>query len=97
MLTLYNAGNAAAIFLGAILGAIVIQLADNGRTAYLAVFAMSSVGRALALVFIPHTKPTTRRWEPPAGLRTIAVRPMTGSMERPIIPTVTSPNGDIAP
>jgi MFS family permease len=94
MLSLYNVGNATATFVGAILGAVIIHLAADGRNAYLVVFALSSVGRAVALIFIPRRAPATTKWEPPTGLRTIAVRPMAGSIERPIIPAVATTRQD---
>lgn len=95
MLSLYNAGNAASTFLGAILGALIIHFAADGRTAYLAVFALSSVGRAAALIFIPSRTSKPKQWVLPTGLRTIAVRPMAGGIERPILPAVEAAGGDI--
>jgi MFS family permease len=91
MLSLYNCGNSLAMVLGAVLGAAVIHWLDYGRAAYLAVFALSSAGRLLALLLIPRQVPHRFDAQPPAGLRTIAVRPVSGSMERPILPAIEAP------
>jgi MFS family permease len=88
MLSLYNVGNSAAIVVGALLGAGVMHSLGHDRTAYFAVFLLSSVGRTFALLLIPRHPPQLRVTEAPAGLRTIAVRPMAGGIERPILPAV---------
>ena len=85
MLSLYNAGNATAIVVGALLGAGIMHLFPGGREPYLAVFACSSLARLAALLLIPRQAARPAALEPPAGLRTVAVRPMSGGMERPIL------------
>jgi MFS family permease len=94
MLSVYNAGNATAIVIGATLGAALMHSFTDIRSAYLAVFGVSGVARLLALLLIPRHPPQLEGVEPPAGLRTIAVRPMEGGLERPILPGIppTEPN-----
>ncbi len=88
MLSLYNLGHAVAMVVGSLLGATVMHYGADGRTAYLTLFALSSLARLAALALIPRhpvEPPEPREFEP-LGLRTIAVRPMTGGVERPLLP-----------
>lgn len=87
ILTLYNLGNSAAMVLGMIIGAVILRGFGGGRDAYLSVFVASSIFRAAALLLLPggrfvvvSTKTAVHGWIS----RTIAVRPMAGSIERPI-------------
>jgi MFS family permease len=97
MLSLYNFGNAVATVAGALLGAAIIHSLADGRTAYLAVFGISSVARIAALLLIPQHPPEPTELAPPTGLRTLAVRPMDGSLERPILPAIGATDDLIAP
>lgn len=94
MLSLYNAGNAAAMVAGALLGAAAMRFLADGRTAYLAVFGISALGRALALLLIPRRPAEPAVARAPAGTRTIGVRPMAGAMERPIISAAGAEDDD---
>lgn len=91
ILTLYNLGNSAAMVAGMLIGALVLKTLGGGKEAYLAVFVTSSVARALSLVMLPggrfvmvSTKTAVHGWIS----RTIAVRPMSGSIERPIFSAI---------
>jgi MFS family permease len=94
MLSLYNAGNSAAMVLGALMGAMVLHSLADGRGAYLAVFGLSSAGRMLAVLLLPRHSVEAREIEPPTALRTLAVRPMAGSIERPVVSTQPSKASD---
>jgi MFS family permease len=88
MLSVYNAGNATAIVIGATLGATLMHSFTDIRSAYLTVFGVSGLARLLALLLIPRHPPQLEGVEPPAGLRTVAVRPEEGGIERPILPGI---------
>ncbi|MFM7055565.1 MAG: MFS transporter [Planctomycetota bacterium] len=53
VLTVYNAGNSAAMVLGTIIGACVLQGLERTADAYLAVFLLSGCLRALCLLALP--------------------------------------------
>ena len=88
ILTLYNLGNSTAMVLGTLIGAACLNLFGGGRDAYLAVFVISSVARSVSLFLLPGGRAVLRS----SGSRmrkfvsrTIAVRPMVGSFERPVL------------
>jgi len=87
-LTLYNLGNSAAMVLGLMVGAWLLGQFGKTPEAFLWVFACSSACRAMVLLCMPHGKQAIRGSSDALHLwlsRTIAVRPMSGSMERPIL------------
>ena len=85
MLSLYNLGNAVAMVTGALLGAWLLSVLGEGRAPYYALFAISAAGRVVALALIPRIRAIPSTAEFPVGLRPIAVRPMSGGIERPIL------------
>jgi MFS family permease len=93
MLSLYNAGNAAAMVVGAVAGAALLDRLADGRGAYWALFIISSLSRAVALALIPRRPPQPAHVGASAGLRSIAVRPDTGTIERPILPAISDGEG----
>lgn len=91
ILTLYNLGNSAAMVAGMLIGALILNSLGGTREAYLAVFVASSMFRAAALLLLPErryvlisTKTVVNGWIS----RTIAVRPMSGSIERPLFSAI---------
>ncbi len=91
ILTLYNLGNSAAMVAGSLIGATILNWLGATKDAYLAVFVCSSIARATALMMMPGGKTvvvTTRTAVHGWLSRTIAVRPMSGSMERPIFSAI---------
>lgn len=86
VLTIYNLANAVAIAAGAALGSVVFDALGGGRTAYAALFAISTTGRALALLALRGVRDVSVP-EAPLELRTVAVRPNAGALQRPILPT----------
>lgn len=91
MLTLYNLGSSVAMVAGALVGAAVMNYFGDGRNAYLVVFGLSTVARGVTLFLMPRA--TTEKVEPSMVLatRTIAVRPGSGGLVRPILPSSPGP------
>jgi MFS family permease len=83
VLTLFNLGNALALAAGAVGGSLLFAYFARGPEAYAVLFAASSAARAAALLLL-------RRAEVPAEvhaapLRTLAVRPSLGAVQRPVL------------
>ena len=90
ILTLYNLGNSSAMVLGTLIGAAILKTYGGGREAYLVVFVASALGRCLSLFLIPGRRSameSTRTRLYSLVSRSIAVRPMAGSFERPMLPS----------
>lgn len=88
MLSLYNAGNAAAMVFGALLGAAALHTLGGDRSAYLTLFVMSSTCRAFALLLIPRHPASSPHPKPPTGMRTMAVRPQDAGIDETILPAL---------
>ena len=86
VLTIFNLATAVAIAAGALVGGALFSLLDGGRTGYAALFVVSTAGRALALLLLRRVRDVSVP-EAPLELRTVAVRPNAGPMQRPILPT----------
>jgi MFS family permease len=86
VLTIYNLANAIAIALGAAAGSVVFAGLGGGPTGYAALFAVSTAGRAGALLLLRGVRDVAVP-EAPLELRTVAVRPNAGALQRPILPT----------
>lgn len=85
VLSVYNLASAAAIAAGAAVGTQV--LATSEGSGYLWLFAISSGARLAMLGVLWGTTPARRLLT--MGLRTLAVRPSAGAVERPILATVS--------
>ena len=85
VLTWYNLGNAAAMGLGSLIGAVILQSLGATNQAFVTVFLISSLARAAALLLVPGR--TSIRWQEWSGLviRTLSVRPGAASVDRPIV------------
>ena len=90
VLTLYNLANSAAWVAGSALGGLLLYALGAERRAYLLLFVLSSVGRAMALVLLRH-QPGVPRKAAPIGVRTLGVRPMSGTVDSPILPSLPEP------
>jgi MFS family permease len=86
VLTIYNLANAIAIAAGAAAGAAVFAALGGGRPAYAALFVLSAGIRGGALLLLRGVRDVAVP-EAPLELRTVAVRPNAGALQRPILPT----------
>lgn len=86
ILTLYNVANAAAIAGGALLGTLLFGRLPAGPGAYAVLFAVSAAARLLVLPLLPRAArvPVPER----VSMRTLAVRPSAGAVQRPILPSL---------
>jgi MFS family permease len=92
VLSVFNLVNAAAIATGAFGGARVLAWMGTTPAAYASLFVISSIARVLVIPLLVGTRGAAHA---PAGvqLRTLAVRPALGAIQRPILPSL----GDDAP
>lgn len=92
ILTVYNLALAAAVAGGALVGAGLFRALAPEGGAYATLFALSSVARLLALPLLRRTP----RVVAPEGvaLRTLAVRPSAGALQRPILSTLVGEEGE---
>jgi MFS family permease len=87
ILTAFNFASAVAMAIGTLVGALLFSAVEPGRAAYALLFVASSLARLLVLVALPSPRPATHA---PAevSLRTLAVRPSAGAIQRPVLPTL---------
>ena len=85
VLTLYNLANTSAWVAGSGLGGLLLYALGTQPWAYLLLFGLSSVGRGFALLLLRH-QPEVQVEAAPIGVRTMAVRPMSASVDAPILP-----------
>ena len=90
VLTLYNLANSAAWVAGSALGGLLLYALGAERRAYLLLFVLSSVGRAMALVLLRRQRGVPRE-AAPIGVRTLGVRPMSATVDSPILPSLPEP------
>jgi MFS family permease len=95
VLTFYNFGNAAALVVGSLIGATILQLCGEAYWAYLVLFGLSSVARLITVPLLLRTPDRHVEVVHPPAIRVIAVRPDDGSVDRPILPSLAdSPAGE---
>ena len=87
VLTFYNLANTAAWVLGSAVGGLLLYGLGTARIGYLLLFGISSAGRAAALLLLWRV-PATVVAAAPVGVRTLGVRPMTASIDAPILPAL---------
>jgi len=87
VLTAFNLGNAAAIATGAFAGGYLLEWLGMTPSAYASLFVISTVARALALPLLVGSGAVTSvpAW---VQLRTLAIRPSAGAIQRPILPSL---------
>ena len=96
---MFNVANSAAMAIGTVLGSWLFIHFEPGGSAYAAIFFGSTACRLLTLPFLrkaPRAAPVALV----PSLRTIAVRPSLGAVQRPVLPTVPdedAPPPDAAP
>lgn len=83
LLTLYNLAHALMSVAGSLIGAQLFSL-DGPLPAYVAIFAVSALGRALTLPLLARLGPLPEfRWE--TWLRPFAVGPLLGAISQPLL------------
>jgi hypothetical protein len=87
MLTLYNFANAAAMAVGTFIGAWWLSVGGEHIAGYFGLFAISSAFRVVPLLFLINV-PGRLRHHAHVVLRTLAIRPGAGSINRPILPSL---------
>ena len=95
VLTVYNLANSTALVGGALAGGAVLKALGASESAYLMLFAGSSVLRLFATLLLARI-PEIPVASAMIGMRTLAVRPSAGSMDRPILSSL-SEGGEAAP
>lgn len=100
LMTWFNLGNALAILCGSLLGGLLLKLLGETAPAYLLLFALSTAVRACSLLLLRPIAETQPASDAPAAgdlalallsTRTLAVRPSSGTLERPILATLPAP------
>jgi len=87
ILTWYNLANSAALAAGSLLGGGLLWLLGVTASAYLWVFACSSLLRGATLLLLGQL-PRTEVEAQPMPVRPLAVSPSSGSMDGPILPAM---------
>jgi MFS family permease len=87
VLTVFNFANAAAMAGGTLVGAALLGLLGEYRETYLLLFAVSAGVRMLPLAFLVRLPERVAAFAPIA-LRVLAVRPSSGSLDRPVLPSI---------
>ncbi len=88
MLTYYNMANTSAWCIGASLGAGFLFYRGTTVEAYYGLFALSSLGRLLAVCYLYVTRPEVKVRVTQIGLRVVGLRPGSGQLESPILPSL---------
>lgn len=87
ILTAYNLLQAAAVAAGAAVGAFLLHRLGDDAEAFSIVFLLSSAARLLSLALL-RGAPMAETVPEGVALRTLAVRPSAGAMQRPILPAL---------
>ena len=87
VLTFYNFGNAAALVVGGLIGAVILQLGSESHAAYLVLFGSSSLAR-LCTVWLLRGAPERQIEIVQPALRVISVHAEEGGVDRPILPSL---------
>lgn len=89
VLTFYNFGNAAALVVGSLIGAAILQSLGETHNAYLILFGLSSLARLFTLPLLARTPNKQVEIGAQPAVRVIAVRPGDGGLDRPILPSLS--------
>lgn len=89
ILTVFNFANTVAMAVGSVLGGLVLGAVEDPRGAYAAIFLISVAARMLSLALLPRVGRGVASPET-VSLRTLAVRPAVGAIQRPILSTLSS-------
>jgi len=90
VLSLFNVANSFAVAGGSLIGAALLRGIGVTPAGYAALFTVSALARALALPLLLRTPRDTAGIES-AVLRTLAVRPSSGAIQRVVLPTLDTP------
>lgn len=93
VLTIYNLLNTSAWVTGSLIGGSLLFSLGMTFNAYLTVFAVSSAGRLLALLFLARV-PRLVVDSDQVGVRTVAVRPSAATIDTPILPSLPDQNDE---
>lgn len=96
MLTIYNFANTFAWCVGAAVGAIVLATMGARHETYMVLFALSSLGRLLAVGLLLRALPPSLSLKIPVrniGVRVLGMRPSSGGLDVPILPSIPNPPG----
>jgi MFS family permease len=96
-LTLFNLANAMAIVIGSSIGGAILGALGATVGAYHVLFATSLCCRALALPLVARVKAPPRLPVHIIPMRTIAVRPSSGAIDRPVLPGIEDGENGAAP
>jgi MFS family permease len=88
VLTFYNWGNSAALVIGSLIGATVLQLGGESHAAYMALFGLSSLARLSTVLLLRAAPERPVEFIQPA-LRVVAVRPDEGGVDQPILSSMS--------
>ena len=88
VLTVYNVGNALATVVGSLLGWGLLKYLGETQSAYLTLFCVSSVARAVTLLQLARVSGVFPRYVVPLFTRGLSVSPAIGSIDRPILPSI---------
>ena len=88
VLSAFNLANAVAVALGALAGSYLFLNLDGPRGGYVWLFAISAAGRLGMLFVLRGIQPARRLLG--MTLRTLAVRPAAGAIQRPILASVSN-------
>jgi hypothetical protein len=91
VLTLFNVANAAAMASGALLGGVLFRALGEDTGAFHALFVASALARLASLPLlrrVPLAPAHVQRTGEHVTLRTLAVRPSAGALQRPIVATI---------
>ncbi|HEY5656734.1 MAG TPA: MFS transporter [Myxococcota bacterium] len=84
MLTFFNLANATAMLAGSLAGAALLANFGDSREGYAMLFAVSSAGRCASLLLLRRL-PDLRAAAQPIVMRTLAIRPSLGGVDRPVL------------
>lgn len=96
VLTLFNLANSAALVAGSLVGGAVLKICGAGAEGYAMLFLLSSLVRAGTVVLLWRIPGTVSEMGSVA-VRTMAVRPGDGSIDRPILPSLDEAVPEPAP
>jgi len=88
VLTAFNLANAVAIGVGSVIGSSVLEFSGSGGGGFAALFVLSSALRAIGLGTLGRKIPDSAPAAGPVALRTLAVRPSAGAIQRPVLSAV---------
>ena len=93
LLTLYNVANSAALAVGSLIGAALLQTVGISIAGYLTVFGCSTLLRLLTMVLLRRI-PVTNVMSAAVPVRPLSVRSSGESLDAPILPGLPDQTSD---